>query len=1159
MTSESTPETSFKSASTINPKMSTSVGSTTFTASSDQLPSSTVSTSEEDTIKSTRPTLSKSTLTTKPETSTSIDTVFPTASSDQLPSITVSTSEEETTGSFGDVTTEEMSSTITDHDPCDPNPCENGGSCMKNVTNYTCKCSFGFVTENCSKLDYCKYENSDSKVTGEEYCASKNATCENNLNKLNYKCTCNDSNVWDEDIGCYANPCDENPCLHGGTCTNEKNKFTCVCTEKYIGRKCEAPHPCNPNPCENNGNCIQDSTYYTCDCPYGFIDYNCTTEDYCEYRLENNKTGNEICKEKYANCTNEKPHKTFTCSCGEYKYFDYNNSKCRELNPCLYKKNCTATNEVCEEMNNSWNCSCKDGYKTNGSEKCEPINPCENKTICSENEECFYDVNYPSGSCRCKRGYEKNEHNICTFVLCDSGNNTCSEFQKCSEADNTDMYSCVCIPPFSLDANKTSCVPEHEVTCPNKCGNGGECVIFKEKETCICKKGYEEEDGTCVEYCQSKKWKENPSSTAICPTGKCKLAGEGKIKCLCEPSSKWEETDDEMSCRLKSLCNKGQDGQKECSALNAECELGQNYEKGYQCRCPKGTKVDSSGHCKSLCDFEEHKQPCKKHYADCVVLNGIATCQCKPSFLDYNGKLCKYANVSYAISLFLPSLKPTRVKREAGFSDPEIHISNLKKDVDDAMKIQYGENFVSATILNIDNSRVDFSLNFKKEEKQLDRIKSNDSCLHLNDKECILPPNLTVLKQSITDFNATIVDQCKYPEMYCYDLTVCSRNPNKLGFSCSCVSGYEAVDIVPLSTPEVEIQICKDIDECNFEGQCQPNGTECVNIPGDFLCQCKTGFKKKNESSDIKRDGCIGVCDGDPCGSNGNCSVKGSNAYTCSCEDGYFGEHCEQSISVIKPEDTDVTVLIVLVVVLGCVLFLALIFLITSRLKKRLRRNDLPNREPQLADDSLHERRTETSPLPTHVSNWNLRSRDPSHPIPNDSLTPFQDLESCRDIDHNEVPPLHFAGVRGQSNPLFVKDSLQTEADDHVELMIPEVDYDDSVTLGPTATDIRNILPFGSYPCEPIPDYLDSDDSNTYSQRGCCSTTEHGTERSNILTYFNFPIAESERRNTDINSRTKLFRQGRYYMGSEDPGVISQRFPKLHLSNIHPTSSDLLY
>ena len=42
---------------------------------------------------------------------------------------------------------------------CDPNPCENGGTCIPcSYPSYTCQCLPGFTGNNCSTiLDPCKY------------------------------------------------------------------------------------------------------------------------------------------------------------------------------------------------------------------------------------------------------------------------------------------------------------------------------------------------------------------------------------------------------------------------------------------------------------------------------------------------------------------------------------------------------------------------------------------------------------------------------------------------------------------------------------------------------------------------------------------------------------------------------------------------------------------------------------------------------------------------------------------------------------------------------------------------------------------------------------------------------------------------------------------
>ena len=35
-------------------------------------------------------------------------------------------------------------------------------------------------------------------------------------------------------------PCDPNPCGHGGLCQADGDQFTCICPKKYTGTLCES-------------------------------------------------------------------------------------------------------------------------------------------------------------------------------------------------------------------------------------------------------------------------------------------------------------------------------------------------------------------------------------------------------------------------------------------------------------------------------------------------------------------------------------------------------------------------------------------------------------------------------------------------------------------------------------------------------------------------------------------------------------------------------------------------------------------------------------------------------------------------------------------------------------------------------------------------------
>jgi len=76
-----------------------------------------------------------------------------------------------------------VSGPVTCQDPCDPNPCQNGGSCLDGA----CTCATGFLGENCETKD----------------------------------------------------PCEPNPCQNGGSCTDG----ACTCADGFSGENCETEDP----------------------------------------------------------------------------------------------------------------------------------------------------------------------------------------------------------------------------------------------------------------------------------------------------------------------------------------------------------------------------------------------------------------------------------------------------------------------------------------------------------------------------------------------------------------------------------------------------------------------------------------------------------------------------------------------------------------------------------------------------------------------------------------------------------------------------------------------------------------------------------------------------------------------------------------------------
>lgn len=81
------------------------------------------------------------------------------------------------------------------------------------------------------------------------------------------------------------------------------------------------------------------------------------------------------------------------------------------------------------------------------------------------------------------------------------------------------------------------------------------------------------------------------------------------------------------------------------------------------------------------------------------------------------------------------------------------------------------------------------------------------------------------------------------------------------------------------------IQSLPDIDECQKPNACGLN-TNCINVPGNYSCECREGFYGN------PYDGCVDVdecADPKACGPGANC-VNLEGSYRCDCPPGFHGD-----------------------------------------------------------------------------------------------------------------------------------------------------------------------------------------------------------------------------------------------------------------------------
>ncbi|PVD35719.1 hypothetical protein C0Q70_02682 [Pomacea canaliculata] len=173
--------------------------------------------------------------------------------------------------------------------PCGPSVCLNGGLCLSDGANYYCSCPALYGGATCGvPRDPCTTQ--QLPCSGHGQCRHKDFT------PYGYECICYSGYSGDTCSGLTPNTftcvcprgyagltceeqdaCADQPCLHGGTCTNNllglaSSSFTCTCTPGFSGDRCQNSAVTPSNTCNgvvvclNGGTCVisPDGNSYSC-------------------------------------------------------------------------------------------------------------------------------------------------------------------------------------------------------------------------------------------------------------------------------------------------------------------------------------------------------------------------------------------------------------------------------------------------------------------------------------------------------------------------------------------------------------------------------------------------------------------------------------------------------------------------------------------------------------------------------------------------------------------------------------------------------------------------------------------------------------------------------------------------------------------------------
>ncbi|KAF5288361.1 hypothetical protein FQA39_LY15451 [Lamprigera yunnana] len=343
--------------------------------------------------------------------------------------------------------------------------CDSNQDCYNAVGSYVCSCKIGFTKDHqtgaCVDVNECQIGRHDcseaqrcDNTIGSYVCArttgcgtgytlnSATGLCEDddecllglhNCRDLGPKFQCRNT------LGSYR--CERIKCV--GDCFSKKISTTTnpittqnnpiisgqlkKCLSGYIMNQkgeCEDIDECESNPCKRGEKCLNLNGKYQC-----------IPLIYCKSGYELNEAG----------------------------------TACEDINECARGTHKCKNSQICKNGPGYYICQCPPGHKLNADNECEDINECDfyRERICSHNAQCINVIG--SYECKCKEGFRTNGH-------------ICEDIDECAEVSGLCHQNCVNL----WGSYRCSCNRGFTLSIDNRtCTDINECEKFKDKYLCV--------------------------------------------------------------------------------------------------------------------------------------------------------------------------------------------------------------------------------------------------------------------------------------------------------------------------------------------------------------------------------------------------------------------------------------------------------------------------------------------------------------------------------------------------------------------------------------------------------------------------------------------------------------------------------------------------